>query len=152
MSAGRAAPGSTGAARLADDLGLWEAVDAYQCAVDAASVAELTGGGDAGFHLRLAALEAVIERWMAVYAVISIHRALLAGATVTQIVQATGLSRGQVAARWAAWADGQVRLGEHTGLGMTRQEYQRAAAAITSAALPDGVVAAGLPAVPDMRK
>jgi hypothetical protein len=152
VSTGGAAPGSRGAAGLAGDLGLWEAVDAYQRAVDAASVAELTGGGDAGFHLRLAALEAVIERWMAVYAVISIHRALLAGASMTQIAQATGLSRGQVAERWAAWAEGQVRLGEHTGLGMTRQEYERAAAAITSVALPGGVVSAGLPAVPDMRK
>jgi hypothetical protein len=150
VSTGGAAPGRTGAAGLGGDLGLWEAVDAYQRAVDAASVAALTGGGDAGFHLRLAALEAVIERRMAVYAVVSIHRALLAGASMTQIAQATGLSQDQVAARWAAWAEGQVRLGEHTGLGMTRQEYHRAAA-ITGVALPGGAVAAGLPAVPDMR-
>ena len=61
---------------------------------------------------------------------ISTHRALLAGAQVTQIAQVTGLSRAKVAVRWAAWADGQVRLGERaTGLGMPRQEYERAAVA-----------------------
>ncbi len=63
-------------------------------AVDAATAAELTGGGSAALYLRLAALEAVIERRIAAHAVISIHRALLAGAPVTQIAEVTGLSRG----------------------------------------------------------
>lgn len=153
MSGGAAAPGSPGPERTGE-LGLWEAVDAYQRAVGTASAAELAGGGDAAFHLRQAALETVIERRMAVHAVISIHRALLAGAPVTQVARATGLSPGQVAARWAAWADGQVRLGERTGIGMTRQEYERAAAAITACggALPDSAVPAGLPVLPDKRK
>jgi len=139
---------------LAGELGLWEAVDAYRRTVDTASVAELAGGGDAAFHLRQAALEAVIERRMAVHAVISIHWALLAGAPVTQVAQAMGLSPGQVAARWAAWADGQVRLGERTGIGMTGQEYERAAAAIIACggALPGSAVLAGPPALPDKHK
>jgi hypothetical protein len=96
----------------------------------------------------------VIERRIAVHAVVSIHRALLAGAAVGQIAQATGLSRSQVAARWAAWADGQVRLRERTGTGMAAEEYQRAAAAVSACggALPDGAVPADQPALPGKRK
>jgi hypothetical protein len=153
VSGRSAVPGPAGAG-LAGDLGLWEAVALLQDAVGAASVAELTGGGSAGWYLRRAALEAVIERRIVAHAVISIHRALLAGATVPQIAQATGLSRGQVAARWAAWAGGQVRLGERAGAGMAPQEYQRAAAAITAcgATLPDGAVPADQPVLPGTRK
>jgi hypothetical protein len=137
----------------AGDLGLWEAVALLQDAVGAATVAELAGGGSAAWYLRQVALEAMIERRIAVHAVISIHRALLAGAPVPQITQATGLSRGQIAARWAAWADGQVRLRERTGTGMAPEEYQRAAAAIArGGALPDGAVPADQPALPDKRK
>jgi hypothetical protein len=138
----------------AGDLGLWEAAGLLRDAVGAATVAELTGGGSAAWYLRQAALEAMIERRIAVHAVISIHRALLAGALVPQIAQATGLSRGQIAARWAAWAGGQVRLRERTGAGMAPEEYQRAAAAITSCggALPYGAVPADQPALPDKRK
>ena len=152
MSAGAAAPHGAGTGP-AGDLRLREAVDAYQAAVDAATVAELTGGGSVGWYLRLAALEVVIERRMAVRAVISIHRALLAGASAPQIAQVTGLSVGQVAERWAAWADGQVRLRERIGTGMAREEYERAGAAMTaSGGNPGGAAAACLPALPDMRK
>ncbi len=108
--------------------GFWEAVDAYRGAMGRATAAELAGGGDAGFCLRVAALETVIARRAAVRAVISIHRALLAGAPVTQIAEVTGLSADQVAARWAEWAGGQVRLRERGGTGMTGEEYERAAA------------------------
>jgi hypothetical protein len=109
--------------------GLREAVDAYRDAVDAATVAELLGGGSAAFYLHLAALEAAIADRAAVHAVISIHRALLAGALVRQIADATGLTADQVTARWA-WAEGQVRLREQIGTGMTREEYSRAAAVL----------------------
>ena len=153
MSGQSAVPGSGGAGP-AGDLGLWEAVALLQDAAGAATVAELTGGGSAGWYLRQAALEAMIGRRIAVHAVISIHRALLAGAGMPQIAQATGLSRSQVAARWAAWAGGQVRLRERTGTGMAPEEYQRAAAVITAcgATLPDGAVPADQPAVPDKRR
>lgn len=110
--------------------GLREAVDAYRDAVDAATVAELLGGGSAAFYLHLAALEAAIADRAAVHAVISIHRALLAGALVRQIADATGLTADQVTARWASWAEGQVRLREQIGTGMTREEYSRAAAVL----------------------
>jgi hypothetical protein len=109
-------------------MGFWETVDAYQGAMGRATAAELLGGGDAGFYLRMAALETAIARCAAVRAVISIHRALLAGAPVAQIAEVTGLSPDQVAARWAEWAGGQVRLRERGGTGMTREEYERAAA------------------------
>ncbi len=153
MSGQSAVPGPAGAGP-AGDLGLWEAVALLQDAAGAATVAELAGGGSAAWYLRQAALEAVIGRRIAAHAVISIHRALLAGAAVPQIAQATGLSRSQVAARWAAWAGGQVRLRERTGTGMAPEEYQRAAAAITAcgATLPDGAVSADPPALPGKRK
>ncbi len=125
----------------------------YQEAVDAAAVSELSGGGSATWYLRQAALEVVIERRMAVHAVISIHRALLADAPVAQIAQVTGLSLGQIAERWAAWADGQVRLRERIGVGMAREEYERAAAAMTArGADRSGAVSAGPPTSPDMHK
>jgi hypothetical protein len=149
MSAGAAAPHGAGTGP-AGDLSLPEAVQAYQEAVDAATAAELTGGGSAAWYLHLAALEVVIGQRMAVRAAISIHRALLAGAPVARIAQATGLSAGQIAERWAAWAEGQVRLRQRIGVGMAREEYERAAAAMTAG--PGSAVAAGLPALPDMRK
>lgn len=153
MSGQSAVLGGAGAGS-AGDLGLWEAVALLQDAVGAATVAELTGRGSAAWYLRQAALEAMIERRIAVHAVISIHRALLAGVGVPQIAQATGLSRGQVAARWAAWADGQVRLREQTGTGMAAEEYRRAAAAITACGggLADGAVRADQAALPDKRR
>jgi hypothetical protein len=109
-------------------MGFWEAVDAYQGAMGRATAAELLGGGDAGFYLRVAALETAIARRAAVHAVISIHRALLAGAPVAQIAEVTGLSPDQVTARWTEWADGQIRLNSRAGAGMTREDYERAAA------------------------
>jgi len=115
-------------------MGLWEAVDGYRDAIDAATAAELTGAGDAAFYLCLAALEAAIADRAAVRAVISIHRALLAGAGVRQIAGVTGLCADQVAARWTQWADGQVRLRERTGIGMTREEHDRAAAVLAGRA------------------
>jgi len=115
-------------------LGFWEAVDAYRGAVDAAAAAELLGAGSAAFYLHLAALGAAVADRAAVRAVISIHRALLAGAAVGQIADVTGLSADQVAARWMQWADGQVRLRERTGIGMAREEYDRAAAVLAGRA------------------
>lgn len=137
----------------AADMGFWEAVDAYQGAVDAATAAELLGDGSSAFYLHLAALETAVARRAAVYAVISIHRALLAGAAVRQIADVTGLSADQVAARWTEWADGQVRLRERAGSGMTREEYERAAAAVIAGGgpVPDAAGAADRPGLPGMR-
>ena len=127
-------------------MGLWEAVEAYRGAAGAATAAELLGGGSAAFYLHLAALETVVADRAAVHAVISIHRALLAGAAVGQIADVTGLSADRVAARWTEWADGQVRLRERTGIGMAREEYDRAAAVLAGRA----GTAADEPAGPDV--
>ena len=72
------------------DLGVWDAARAYQAAFTAASAAELTGSGSAGYYLRQAALEAVIEEQMRVRCAISIHRALLAGAPAAEIAHVLG--------------------------------------------------------------
>jgi hypothetical protein len=115
-------------------MGLWEAVAAYRGVVDAATAAELLGGGSAAFYLHRAALETAIADRAGVYAVISIHRALLAGAAVGQVADVTGLLADQVAARWTQWADSQVRLRGRAGTGMSREEYGRVAAVLAGRA------------------
>ena len=115
-------------------MGLSEAVAAYRSVVDAATAAELRGGGSAAFYLHLAALETAIADRAGVYAVISIHRALLAGAAAGQVAEVTGLRADQIAARWTEWADSQVWLRERTGTGMSREEYGRAAAVLAGRA------------------
>jgi hypothetical protein len=117
---------------------LWEAIDAYDAGLAAASPAELTGAGSAGYYLRQAALETAIAQRMTARAAASIHYGLLAGATLAQIADATGMSSAQVAACWRAWADGQRRLEQRfAGLGMSEREYQRAAAAAGEGAAAD---------------
>ena len=135
-------------------MGLWEAVGACRGAVDAVTAAELTGAGDAAFYLCLAALEAAIADRAAVRAMISIHRALLAGAGVRQIAGVTGLSADQVAARWTEWADGQVRLRERAGIGMAREEYDRAAAVLAGCAgtAADELTGPDVPVLRGLRK
>jgi hypothetical protein len=144
---------SARAAAAAADMGLWEAVDACRAAVGTATAAELLGGGSAEFYLDLAAVETAIARRAAVHAVISIHRALLAGASVRQIADVTGLSPDQVAARWAEWADGQVRLRERTGTGMAGEEHGRAAAVLAGRgwAAADDLTGPDSPALPVLR-
>jgi hypothetical protein len=109
---------------------LREALDAYDAGLAAASPAELAGAGGVGYYLRQAALETAIAQRMMARAAVSIHCGLLAGATLAQIADATGMSSAQVAACWRAWADGQRRLEQRCpGLGVSEREYQRAAAA-----------------------
>ena len=109
---------------------LREALDAYDAGLAAASPAELAGAGGVGYYLRQAALETAIALRMTARAAASIHYGLLAGATLAQIADVTGMSGTQAAACWRAWADGQRRLGQRCpGLGVSEREYQRAAAA-----------------------
>jgi hypothetical protein len=122
---------------------VWEAIDAYGAGLAAATVAELTGTGSAGYYLRQVALESVIAQAMAARAAASIHYGLLAGAAPAQIADAMGITGAEVARRWRAWADGQRRLEECCpGLGMREREYRRAAAVIGEGAAlaPDGVI------------
>jgi hypothetical protein len=113
------------------ELDVWRAVEVLQRDFAAASVAELTGGRGAGYYLRQAGLEMAVADRMRVRAVISMHRAVRAGASVAELTQATGLSCEQVAARWRGWADGQRRLGEGCpGLGISAGEYDQVAAVL----------------------
>ena len=124
---------------------LWEAIDAYRAGLAAARPAELAGAGDAGYYLQQAALETAIARRMAARAAASIHHGLLAGATVAQIADATGVSSGQVAACWRAWADGQRHLEQRCpGLGVSEREYRRAAAGAAAGSLPGPEHAGGV--------
>ncbi len=43
---------------------------------------------------------------------VSIHRALLAGATLAQVADAMGMTCAGAAERWRCWADGQRQLGQ----------------------------------------
>jgi hypothetical protein len=111
------------------ELDMWQALQALQQGFDAASVAELTGGGSAAYYVRQAGLETVVANRMRVWAVISVHRAVRAGASVVELAQVTGWTCEQVAERWRAWADGQRRLDERCpGLGMSAGEYDHVAA------------------------
>jgi hypothetical protein len=111
--------------------GLREAIDVYYAGTMEAVVVELAGADDAGHWLRLAALESVIAQRMAARAVASIHRALLAGATLAQVADAAGMTCAEAAERWRSWADGQRQLGQQVpGLGLSEREYRRAAAVI----------------------
>jgi len=122
---------------------LWEAIDAYGAGLAAASAAELTGTGGAGYYLRQVALESVIARAMAARAAASIHYGLLAGAAPGQLADAMGVTGAEVARAWRGWADGQRCLRERCpGLGMSEGEYRRAAAVIGDSAglAPDRVI------------
>ena len=100
--------------------GLREMVDSY-------FAGELAGDGGPGWLLRQAALAAR----MAARAVVSMHRALLAGASLAQVADAAGASSAEAARRWKSWADGQRELGRQVpGLGVSERDYLRAAAVI----------------------
>jgi hypothetical protein len=106
------------------ELDVWQALEVLRRDFEAASVAELTGRGSAGYYARQAGLEMVVAERMRVWAAISMHRALRAGASVVELAQATGLTCEQVTERWRAWADGQRQLDERCpGLGMPVGEY-----------------------------
>lgn len=137
------APGDAVAGRMdacnIADMGEWEAMDAFHARSAAASAAELTGGGSAGYYLRQAAVEAVIEHRMRVRCAVSIHRAVLAGARAAEIGHVLGGGCGEVAGRWRAWAEGQRRLeGRWPGLGISREEYDQVAAVLEAADGPAG--------------
>lgn len=106
------------------NLGVWQALDAYQDEGRRASVAELTGAGEPGYYLRQVALESVVAEWMRVGAVISAHRALLAGARAAEVAAAMGCSCTELTRRWRSWAEGQVQLARRVpGLGLSGEVF-----------------------------
>jgi hypothetical protein len=75
----------------------------------------------------MSALAAWLDRW----APISVHRAVLGGATPTQVADAMGTDVSTVAQRWRAWADRQRWLRESgSRFGMPPAEYATVAAAL----------------------
>ena len=126
--------GETGGAGLVceiRELGFWQALEALDADVRAASARELTGGGSPAYYLRQAALESVIAERMRIRAVISVHRALLGGVPVAEIAHVTDSTCEDVARRWRAWADGQRRLDiRYPGLGLGQREYDQVAVAL----------------------
>jgi len=119
--------------------GLREAVEAYFTGLEKASAAELAGGGSADWLLEQAALESAIAARMAARAVVSIHRSLLAGATLAQVADAAGTSSAEVARRWMSWADGQRELARQVpGLGISERDYLLAAAVVSADAAGSG--------------
>jgi hypothetical protein len=107
--------------------------------VDAYFAGELAGDGGPGWLLGQAALESVIAARMAARAVVSMHRALLAGASLAQVADAAGVSSAEAARRWKSWADGQRELGRQVpGLGVSERDYLRAAAVIGADAAGSG--------------
>jgi hypothetical protein len=110
--------------------GLREAVDVYYAGIAESVAVELAGADDAGYWLGQVALESVIAQRMADLAVVSMHRALLAGATLAQVADAAGMTCAGAAERWRSWADGQRQLKRQVpGLGLSERDYLRAAAA-----------------------
>lgn len=107
--------------------------EAYFAGLDAASAAELAGGGSAGWLLEQAALESAIAARMAARAVVSMHRALLAGATLAQAAAAAGVTSAEAARRWRSWAEGQCELARQVrGLVVSERDYRRVAGVIAA--------------------
>lgn len=53
---------------------------------------------------------AALAGWLTSWLPISIHRALLAGATVDEVSAASGLDAFEVTVRWREWSDGQRHI------------------------------------------
>ncbi|MGA2829720.1 MAG: hypothetical protein ABSF03_26825 [Streptosporangiaceae bacterium] len=60
-------------------------------------------------HLEELALMTVAAEWLTRWQPISMHRALLAGATPEQVAEAAGMSVRAIYEQWKQWADGQRR-------------------------------------------
>lgn len=86
----------------------------------------------------LAVMSALV-RWLDGWRPVNVHRAILGGATVEQVVAAHGGTLQEVADAWTRWADGQRDLRERLGrFGITGDEYGRVAAVFATALGRDG--------------
>jgi hypothetical protein len=110
-------------------LDSWEAVDAYR---DLLLAAELGTGEAADRAVVLLGLESVISRWIDRRVMVSIHRALVAGAGADQVAAVAGIDVCEVAARWRAWAHGQRLLAARCP-GLGEAGCRRIAAALEAA-------------------
>jgi hypothetical protein len=84
----------------ADKLNPYEAVDRWRRLEPAALHAD-----EPEHHLEELALMTVAAEWLTRWQPISVHRAILAGATPGQVSDAAGMSVRDVYERWQKWAD-----------------------------------------------
>jgi hypothetical protein len=78
---------------------------------------------DPEHHLEELALMTVAAEWLTLWQPISMHRAILAGATPDQVAAAAGLSVSEAFEQWECWADDQRRLIIAGRPGVTEEEY-----------------------------
>ncbi len=75
-------------------------------------------------HLEELALMTVAAEWLTRWQPISMHRALLAGATPDQVADAAGTSMRGVYEQWKQWADGQRHSLSAGRPGVTKEAYE----------------------------
>ena len=75
-------------------------------------------------HLEELALMTVAAEWLTRWQPISMHRALLAGATPDQVAEAAGTSVRGMYEQWKQWADGQRRSLIAGRPGVTQEAYE----------------------------
>ena len=75
-------------------------------------------------HLEELALMTVAAEWLTRWQPISMHRALLAGATPEQVAEAAGTSVRAMYEQWKQWADGQRRSLIAGRPGVTQETYE----------------------------
>ena len=98
--------------------------------------------GDAVHAVRLSRVEAMILEWIGRGVMVSIHRALAAGADPARVAAAAGTSLQEISAGWRPWAQGQLLLEARCpGLGLDAALY-RQIAAVLDTAVPDADVPA----------
>jgi hypothetical protein len=69
-----------------------------------------TAEAPATFHLTELALSAAAVAWWSRWQPISMHRALVAGANLTDVAKAIGTTEADAYQRWSDWADAQAEL------------------------------------------
>jgi hypothetical protein len=64
----------------------------------------------AEFHLTELALSAAVVAWWSRWQPLSMHRALMAGASLAEVAAAAGCTEPEAYLRWADWAERQAKL------------------------------------------
>lgn len=91
---------------------------------------------EAEHHLEERALMTVAAEWLTRWQPVSMHRALLAGATPDQVAEAAGMSVRGIYELWKQWADGQRRSLIAGRPGVTQEACQTIQACFVAAGLP----------------
>ncbi|WP_163507683.1 hypothetical protein [Fodinicola acaciae] len=95
---------------------------------------ELAGFRSMTEELEELAVMSTLVSWLVRWSPITMHSALLAGATVEQVAAAARETADAVAQRWQCWAAGQRHLNEtNQKFGMPPEEYDRVAALLAAA-------------------